>query len=203
MRSRVWKGNFGIKQGFHSGHEAIDIKHRCGTPLYTPENTKALRSRQDQFKAEWLRCSVKGGFLDLVHLKKRVLKEGRKAKKGALIGYSGTTGKSTGCHTHLALWKNGKFVEPTDYLLGDLYTKKKDYAKKEAWHKNRYEALKKRYGLMKKKYITKREAVKTLTKKLKGLDRDAKLGRGVQGILSAIKNRLEAILGLHPRRGNV
>lgn len=36
-----------------------------------------------------------------------------------MIGYVGTTGLSTACHLHLALYENGKGADPVPYLVKD------------------------------------------------------------------------------------
>jgi hypothetical protein len=54
------------------------------------------------------------------HLKaKSKLKEGETIKKGATIGYMGSTGKSTGAHLHFGIKENGKWIDPEPYLDAD------------------------------------------------------------------------------------
>ncbi len=54
------------------------------------------------------------------HLKaKSPLKEGETIKKGATIGYMGSTGKSTGAHLHFGIKENGKWIDPEPYLDSD------------------------------------------------------------------------------------
>lgn len=54
------------------------------------------------------------------HLKaKSPLKEGTAVKKGAVVGYMGSTGKSTGAHLHFGIKENGKWIDPEPYLDAD------------------------------------------------------------------------------------
>ena len=50
------------------------------------------------------------------HLKSLSVQIGDKLEKGQFIGYSGNTGYSTGPHLHYEVFKNGKNVNPEDYL---------------------------------------------------------------------------------------
>lgn len=52
------------------------------------------------------------------HLNRVSVSKGKKVKAGAVIGYAGTTGRSTGVHLHLTVkdQKTGKSVEPISFL---------------------------------------------------------------------------------------
>lgn len=52
------------------------------------------------------------------HLNKVAVKKGKKVSAGAVIGYAGTTGRSTGVHLHLTVkdQTTGKSVEPISFL---------------------------------------------------------------------------------------
>jgi murein DD-endopeptidase MepM/ murein hydrolase activator NlpD len=50
------------------------------------------------------------------HLTRWVVSAGQHVTRGQLIGYSGTTGYSTGCHLHFMVLVNGSTVNPMGWL---------------------------------------------------------------------------------------
>lgn len=60
--------------------------------------------------------------LFFAHLKKDTLKVrvGDRVKAGQVIGYTGSTGYSTGVHLHFGIQKNGAWIDPALYLNGNL-----------------------------------------------------------------------------------
>jgi murein DD-endopeptidase MepM/ murein hydrolase activator NlpD len=50
------------------------------------------------------------------HLNKAMVKSGDIVNTGDLIGYVGSTGKSTGNHLHFTYYKNGKYLNPNILL---------------------------------------------------------------------------------------
>jgi murein DD-endopeptidase MepM/ murein hydrolase activator NlpD len=47
-------------------------------------------------------------------------KQGQSIKRGEVIGYVGSTGKSTGAHCHYEVHRNGTPVNPVYYFYNDL-----------------------------------------------------------------------------------
>ena len=52
------------------------------------------------------------------HNRKVVVKVGQKVKRGQVISYVGSTGRSTGPHVHYEIWHDGKSVNPEKYIEG-------------------------------------------------------------------------------------
>ena len=55
------------------------------------------------------------------HLSRFAVANGTKVKRGQLIGYVGSTGRSTGPHLHYEVRLDGRAVNPTPFLRTDGY----------------------------------------------------------------------------------
>ena len=102
-------------------HDGLDWGIACGTPVYAA-------APGDIIRAGW-RASGWGNQVvidhgihrgvDLVttynHLTS-IVKFGGSVRRGQLIGYSGTTGYSTGCHLHFGVYEDGTPVNPRGWL---------------------------------------------------------------------------------------
>jgi len=102
-------------------HDGLDWGIACGTPVYAA-------APGDVIRAGW-RASGWGNQVvidhgihrgvDLVttynHLTS-IVKFSGSVNRGQLIGYSGTTGYSTGCHLHFGVYEDGTPVNPRGWL---------------------------------------------------------------------------------------
>jgi murein DD-endopeptidase MepM/ murein hydrolase activator NlpD len=99
-------------------HTGIDFGAPCGTPVYAP-------AAGTVFSAGWANDGggnnvkishgvVQGNSLTTIyyHNSSVVVSVGQQVSQGQLIAYSGTTGNSTGCHSHFETWLNGVAVDP-------------------------------------------------------------------------------------------
>ena len=57
-----------------------------------------------------------GSMTRYAHLNSIVVSYGQTVRQGQLIAYSGASGNVTGAHLHFELWKNGKVVNPMQYI---------------------------------------------------------------------------------------
>jgi murein DD-endopeptidase MepM/ murein hydrolase activator NlpD len=103
-------------------HTGIDFAAACGTPVYAA-------AAGTVFSAGWANDGggnnvkishgvVQGNSLTTVyyHNSSVTVSAGQQVSQGQLIGYSGTTGNSTGCHSHFETWLNGRAVDPMNLL---------------------------------------------------------------------------------------
>ena len=51
------------------------------------------------------------------HLSRIIVNPGQQVARGDTIGFTGNTGTSTNPHLHYEVIKNGKRVNPSDYLM--------------------------------------------------------------------------------------
>jgi murein DD-endopeptidase MepM/ murein hydrolase activator NlpD len=99
-------------------HNGIDFGSGRGTEIYAAANGKVVLSEFNSSFGNYIVIDHKDGqSTAYAHLDKLVISKGETVSKGQLIGYSGSTGRSTGPHLHYEVRTNGTPVNPKDYLL--------------------------------------------------------------------------------------
>jgi len=91
-------------QGLH-GYNAIDLATYCGAPIFASASGKVIISRSYGWNGGYGNYIVithpENGTQTLYsHNSKNIVSSGWNVVKGQIIGYIGSTGKSTGCHVH-------------------------------------------------------------------------------------------------------
>jgi murein DD-endopeptidase MepM/ murein hydrolase activator NlpD len=103
-------------------HAGIDFSAPQGTPIYaTGAGTVSLV--KTTFSGLGKHIEIDHGFghkTKYGHMSEFNVKQGQKVKRGEIIGYVGSTGKSTGPHVHYEVIKNGKKVDPIHYFYQDI-----------------------------------------------------------------------------------
>lgn len=115
---------FGIKHdpftGYRQMHRGIDVANRKGTPIIaTADGTISKISTKTDLGNLIVIKHGYGFKTRYGHLSKIQVKRGQRVKRGDVIGLMGSTGYSTGPHLHYEVIKNGKFYNPTKYILND------------------------------------------------------------------------------------
>ncbi len=108
--------------GGRRGHKGIDLASPIGTPIYATAD--AVVTRADWFSSYGLFISLDHGAqleTRYGHLSRLNVAEGQVVKKGDLIGYVGSTGRSTGPHLHYEVRIAGTAVNPVPYMQGDAW----------------------------------------------------------------------------------
>lgn len=105
---------FGWGKQFHSG---IDIGASTGTPIYaTAKGVVNFAGYQSGYGYVVFINHGYGYSTTYAHMSKFVVKRGQAVQKGQLIGYVGSTGRSTGPHLHYEVRINGRTQNPMNYL---------------------------------------------------------------------------------------
>lgn len=102
---------------FHAG---VDFGAACGTPIKAAASGKVFQVTPEAASGGYGNMTIltHGGGLATVygHQSSIVVSPGAFVSIGDVIGYVGSTGKSTGCHLHFEVRLNGTAVDPTPYL---------------------------------------------------------------------------------------
>ena len=108
--------------GQRRAHKGVDLAAPVGTPVYAPADGTVG-------KAEWF--SSYGLYIQLEHgaeiqtryghLSRLNVSAGQQVRKGDLIGFVGSTGRSTGPHLHYEVRIDGLAVNPIPYLQVDQF----------------------------------------------------------------------------------
>nr|WP_188645804.1 M23 family metallopeptidase [Tsuneonella deserti] len=98
-------------------HKGIDLAAPVGTPVYATADGKVERA--DWFSSYGLYVAIEHGS-DLetryAHMSRLAVAAGQHVNKGDIIGYVGTTGRSTGPHLHYEVRVSGEAVNPIPYM---------------------------------------------------------------------------------------
>jgi septal ring factor EnvC (AmiA/AmiB activator) len=103
-------------------HSGLDFAAPQGTPIYATANgTVKLAGNTGNGFGNHVVINHGYGYETLYgHMFKVKAVAGQKIKRGEIIGYVGSTGKSTGPHLHYEVHKNDKRLDPVYFFYNDL-----------------------------------------------------------------------------------
>ena len=100
------------------GHKGVDLAAPTGTPIYATAD--GFVSKAEAFSSYGNFVSIEHGAriqTRYAHMSRIAVSDGTWVKKGDLIGYVGSTGRSTGPHLHYEVRIDGQAVNPVPYMV--------------------------------------------------------------------------------------
>jgi murein DD-endopeptidase MepM/ murein hydrolase activator NlpD len=103
-------------------HEGMDFTAKTGTPIYaTGDGVVSQADNKASGFGNHIVIRHGYGYESLyAHLSKYNCKVGQKVKRGDIIGYVGSTGRSEGPHLHYEVHKEGRVVNPLNFYYGNI-----------------------------------------------------------------------------------
>lgn len=103
-------------------HKGMDFTAPRGTPIYASGNGKVTRADSNSSGyGKHVRIDHGHGYLSLyAHMSKYNVTKGQKVKRGDLIGFVGSTGRSEAPHLHYEIWKDKEKINPINFYYGSL-----------------------------------------------------------------------------------
>lgn len=125
----IWPAMGWLTSGFGSrsdpftgrpdSHPGLDISGNTGDPVYaTADGRVATAARTGDYGNLVVIEHAFGLTTRYGHLSKIAVAPGAEIKRGHVIGYVGSTGRSTSSHLHYEVWANGRPVNPLKLLVG-------------------------------------------------------------------------------------
>lgn len=105
--------------GGRRAHKGVDLAMPTGTPIYATAD--GTISRADWYSGYGLYIAIEhGGDIQTRygHMSRLNVAAGQEVRKGDIIGYVGSTGRSTGPHLHYEVRISGAAVNPVPYMNG-------------------------------------------------------------------------------------
>ncbi|MEH6745222.1 MAG: M23 family metallopeptidase [Maribacter arcticus] len=103
-------------------HYGMDFTAPKGTPVYAAgDGTITRADNNSSGYGKHIRIEHGYGYLSLyAHLSQYNVKKGQKVKRGDLIGFVGSTGRSEAPHVHYEVWKDIDRINPINFYYGSL-----------------------------------------------------------------------------------
>lgn len=98
-------------------HKGVDLAAPKGTPIYATRSGKVTVATYHATAGNYVTIDHLDGYRSTyMHMTHYVVKWGEQVKAGQLIGYVGSTGRSTGPHLHFGILLGSGYVNPMDYI---------------------------------------------------------------------------------------
>ena len=119
-------------------HFGMDFTSPRGTPVYASGNGKVIRAdNHSTGYGNHIRIDHGYGYVSLyAHLYKYNVRRGQKVKRGDIIGFVGSTGRSEAPHLHYEIFKDDEHINPINFYYGNLSPEEFNEVLKKAQQEN-------------------------------------------------------------------
>ena len=98
-------------------HRGIDLAAPMGTEIFAAADGVVVETGYDRILGYFVRISHARNWTTLYgHMQRIGVTVGTQVRSGALIGWVGSTGLSTGPHLHFEMWQGDQTRDPSRYL---------------------------------------------------------------------------------------
>lgn len=105
-------------------HYGIDFSAIKGTPIYATGDGVVRKAKTSLRKTGYgNEVEIDHGYgyiTKYAHMQMFVVKKGQNVKRGQMIGYVGNSGGSTAPHCHYEIIKDGRKIDPIQYMIQDV-----------------------------------------------------------------------------------
>ncbi|MGB5188676.1 M23 family metallopeptidase [Robiginitalea sp.] len=103
-------------------HWGMDFTAPRGTPIYASGDGKISRAdNRASGYGKHIRLEHGYGYMTIyAHLSRYNVRVGQQVKRGDLIGFVGSTGRSEAPHLHYEVWKDAERINPINFYYGSL-----------------------------------------------------------------------------------
>jgi murein DD-endopeptidase MepM/ murein hydrolase activator NlpD len=111
-------GSKRITQYFWWRHPALDVGAPKGTPIYAADDgiVEFVKLGRTGYGQQLMVDHGNGIRTRYAHASQIIMKPGDPVKKGDVIAYVGSTGRSTGPHLHFEIFIGPRRVNPLQYI---------------------------------------------------------------------------------------
>jgi murein DD-endopeptidase MepM/ murein hydrolase activator NlpD len=116
-------------------HAGLDFTAPVGTPVYTTANGTVESAGYGEGVGYGNHVVINHGYgykTLYAHLVRNKVRPGQKVVRGEVIGWVGSTGKSTGPHLHYEVIRRGQKIDPVYFFYNDLTPEQFDRLLKKA-----------------------------------------------------------------------
>ncbi len=100
-----------------SYHRGIDLPHYKGTPIYAARTGVVTVAQWGTTQGWYVTINHGDGYISTyMHMTHYIVKKGDFVTAGQIIGYVGTSGRSTGYHLHFGIAYNGTYHNPRKFI---------------------------------------------------------------------------------------